>query len=163
MLWLRDFLPKDLPHSRVLLFGYNANLAFESSTAGVEEQAGNLLNKLKWKRRDAEKRPLLFVCHSLGGIVVKKALVEAKLNSTYSQSRCREEAHHDRGQGPRRKGTSREEGGRQKDGSRVGREEEANQGEEGDLLFLHLQSAQASAPGHRYLEPCHVDSELVRQ
>ena len=36
-LWLRDFLPKTLPAARVLLFSYNANVAFETSTAGVRE------------------------------------------------------------------------------------------------------------------------------
>ena len=49
-LWLRDFLPTELPTARVLLFGYNSNLAFETSTAGVFEQAENLLNRLKSKR-----------------------------------------------------------------------------------------------------------------
>lgn len=50
-LWLRDFLPEQLPNARVLLFGYNSNVAFETSTAGVREQAENLLNRLKAKRR----------------------------------------------------------------------------------------------------------------
>jgi hypothetical protein len=48
---LKDFLPKKLPTARILLFGYNANVAFETSTAGVREQAENLLNRLKGKRR----------------------------------------------------------------------------------------------------------------
>lgn len=71
-LWLRDFLPKDLPNARVLLFGYNSNVAFETSIAGVREQALNLLNRLKLKRGDAVDRPIIFVAHSLGGIVVKR-------------------------------------------------------------------------------------------
>lgn len=50
-LWLKDFLPEQLPNARVLLFGYNSNVAFETSTAGVREQAENLLNRLKAKRR----------------------------------------------------------------------------------------------------------------
>lgn len=50
-LWLRDFLPEQLPNARVLLFGYNSNVAFGTSTAGVREQAENLLNRLKAKRR----------------------------------------------------------------------------------------------------------------
>ncbi|KAK3190887.1 hypothetical protein K4F52_003204 [Lecanicillium sp. MT-2017a] len=68
---------------RVLLFGYNSNVAFETSILGVREQAENLLNRLKLKRRDAPDRPIAFVAHSLGGIVVKQALVETKLNATY--------------------------------------------------------------------------------
>jgi hypothetical protein len=50
-LWLRDFLPQQIPKARVLLFGYNSNIAFETSIAGVREQAENLLNRLKAKRR----------------------------------------------------------------------------------------------------------------
>ncbi|KAA6411567.1 MAG: hypothetical protein FRX48_04847 [Lasallia pustulata] len=86
-LWLRDFLPPQLPSARVLLFGYNANVAFETSIAGVHEQAINLLNRIASKREHAEERPIVFVAHSLGGIVVKRALVEAKLDDSYKSIR----------------------------------------------------------------------------
>ncbi|MCJ1243623.1 hypothetical protein MMC30_000820, partial [Trapelia coarctata] len=86
-LWLRDFLPQQLPNARILLFGYNSNVAFNTSTAGVEEQAGSLLNKLSFKRVDTEDRPTIFVAYSLGGIIVKKALVAAKLDDTYKAIR----------------------------------------------------------------------------
>ncbi|MCJ1240785.1 hypothetical protein MMC14_008789 [Varicellaria rhodocarpa] len=86
-LWLRDFLPSKLPSARVLLFGYNANVAFETSIAGVREQAINLLNRVASKREEAEERPIVFVAHSLGGIIVKRALVEAKLDDSYKSIR----------------------------------------------------------------------------
>lgn len=86
-LWLRDFLPLKLPSARVLLFGYNANVAFETSIAGVQEQAINLLNRIASKREEAEERPIVFVAHSLGGIIVKRALVEAKLDDSYKSLR----------------------------------------------------------------------------
>jgi hypothetical protein len=82
-LWLRDFLPRRLPRARILIFGYNSNVAFETSTAGVIEQAENLLNRLKSRRANAPNRPLIFICHSLGGIVAKRALVHSRLDSTY--------------------------------------------------------------------------------
>ena len=72
---------------RILLFGYNSNVAFETSIAGVREQAVNLLNRLASKREDAEERPIIFVAHSLGGIIVKRALVEAKLDDSYKAIR----------------------------------------------------------------------------
>jgi hypothetical protein len=78
---LRDFLPLKLKNVRILLFGYNSNVAFETAAAGVREQALNLLNKLACKREDAEERPIIFIAHSLGGIIVKRALVEAKLDN----------------------------------------------------------------------------------
>lgn len=66
-LWLRAFLPRQLPSARVLLFGYNANVAFQTSVAGVREQGINLLNRLALKREEAEERPIIFIAHSLGG------------------------------------------------------------------------------------------------
>ncbi|KAI9720649.1 MAG: hypothetical protein M1812_002829 [Candelaria pacifica] len=86
-LWLRDFLPERLPRARVLLYGYNSNVAFSSSSAGVREFADNLLERLYYKRKKAPSRPVIFVCHSLGGIIVKEALVEAKRNRNYNSIR----------------------------------------------------------------------------
>ncbi|SLM33335.1 P-loop containing nucleoside triphosphate hydrolase [Lasallia pustulata] len=82
-LWLRDFLPPQLPSARVLLFGYNANVAFETSQAGVREQAINLLNRLASKREQAEARPIVFVAHSLGGILFQRAFFEATLLDSF--------------------------------------------------------------------------------
>lgn len=76
-----------LPNARILLFGYNSNVAFETSIAGIRELAVNLLNRLPDKRKDAEERPIIFVTHNLGGIVVKRALVEATLDYTYKHIR----------------------------------------------------------------------------
>ena len=71
-LWLRDFLPRQLPEARILLFGYNSNVVLNTSTAGVHEQATNLLNRVMLRRKNATERPIIFVAHSLGGIIVKK-------------------------------------------------------------------------------------------
>ncbi|KAK4896822.1 hypothetical protein LTR27_005419 [Elasticomyces elasticus] len=85
-LWLKDFLPREVPTARIMIFAYNANVAFESSTAGVLEQADNLLNRLRHKRRRAklDNRPIIFVAHSLGGIMVKRALIKARQDDLYA-------------------------------------------------------------------------------
>ncbi|KAI0908384.1 hypothetical protein F4823DRAFT_599089 [Ustulina deusta] len=84
-LWLGDFLPKRVPQARICLFGYNSNVAFGSSSAGVREQGENVLNHLEQIRADNPCRPLIFICHSLGGLIIKRALVHAKADATYKQ------------------------------------------------------------------------------
>jgi len=49
-MWLKDFLPDDLPNARIMLFGYNANVAFEPSASGIHDQAEDLLGKLDLER-----------------------------------------------------------------------------------------------------------------
>ena len=46
-LWLRDFLPARVPSARIFLFGYNSNVAFQTASSGVREQAENLLDRLE--------------------------------------------------------------------------------------------------------------------
>ncbi|ERF72769.1 hypothetical protein EPUS_09197 [Endocarpon pusillum Z07020] len=87
-MWLQDFLPTRLPDARIFLFGYNSNVAIETSTAGVNEQAENMLNRLSFERKNVpSQRPIIFIAHSLGGIIVKRALVEAKLDDKYQSVR----------------------------------------------------------------------------
>ena len=72
--WISEFLPSQLPNARVFSYGYDSQIVRSSSVAGIPEFAGNLLAWLKLRRSsESEKqRPLLFICHSLGGIIVKK-------------------------------------------------------------------------------------------
>ncbi|KAF8541724.1 hypothetical protein BDD12DRAFT_790429 [Trichophaea hybrida] len=80
--WPEQLLPKSIPSARILLFSYNSNVFFGVSNATIRHHADSLLDRLHGKRmEDMEKnRPILFVCHSLGGLLVKQALVNAKAN-----------------------------------------------------------------------------------
>jgi hypothetical protein len=51
-MWLEDegFLPTQIPNARIMLFGYNSNVAFASSNAGLVHQATNLLFLLDRRR-----------------------------------------------------------------------------------------------------------------
>lgn len=53
VLWLRDpdYLPRASPNARILLFGYNSKVAFDTTIAGVMDVARDLLNRLKSARR----------------------------------------------------------------------------------------------------------------
>ena len=85
-LWLRDLLPAEIPSARIMTFGYDSALAFSNSVSGIEHKALDLLNRLSAKRNDdTHRRPIVFICHSLGGIVVKKALILAHERSSYSE------------------------------------------------------------------------------
>ncbi|KAH6967564.1 hypothetical protein EDB82DRAFT_435121 [Fusarium venenatum] len=72
--WLEDLLPESIPRCRVMTFGYDSKLAFSKSQSGVEAFAQDLLNRLRVVRSSSEA---IFIAHSLGGIVVKKALIIA--------------------------------------------------------------------------------------
>ena len=81
-LWLRDFLPDQVPGARVFSFGYPSEVAFTTAKGKLLDFARSLLESLK-SRRLGERlqcRPLIFVCHSMGGIVVKQALITARLD-----------------------------------------------------------------------------------
>jgi len=75
-LWLRDFLPLQIPEARILTNGYDSVVAFSKSSADVDDFARDLLQRLKSVRKAAEERarPLFFICHSLGGILFKQAI-----------------------------------------------------------------------------------------
>ncbi|KAJ4365588.1 hypothetical protein N0V83_008208 [Neocucurbitaria cava] len=92
--WLQDsdLLPKSLSRARVLTFGYNATVAAllgKTSSDRIMQHAHTLVAELVADREleDASQRPIIFICHSLGGIVVKRALA-------YSASRTSKLVHH---------------------------------------------------------------------
>lgn len=74
-LWLEDedLLPASFPKARIMTYGYDSVLAF-TSPAGLESFARDLLKRLRILRASAEARtrPLVFVAHCLGGLLVKK-------------------------------------------------------------------------------------------
>jgi hypothetical protein len=90
-MWLQDLLPDKISQARIMTFGYNANLARNFSTLEIRDHSRALLGALRDKRDSAEEttRPIIFVCHSLGGIVVKQALRIATNEERY---RCIAEA-----------------------------------------------------------------------
>ncbi|KAJ5129845.1 uncharacterized protein N7515_005884 [Penicillium bovifimosum] len=98
--WLSDlaFLPKYIPRARVLVWGYNASIASWNgktpSSDRVLQHAQTMVSQLEADRdlEDAAERPIIFLCHSLGGIIVKRALAYAesrpKLAHIYSIYTC---------------------------------------------------------------------------
>lgn len=77
--WLGDpeMLPKNMSNARILSFGYDASAtAFFGRTSSdtILQHAHTLVAELVADRQleGAVNRPIIFICHSLGGIVVKR-------------------------------------------------------------------------------------------
>lgn len=101
--WLRDLLPEDIPDARIMTFGYDANV-IGSSMNTFKDSAQLLLQHLLLKRdpelvcgstmkvlkeknlflnfnpKIPSSRPILFICHSLGGLVAKQACIPSMIS-----------------------------------------------------------------------------------
>ncbi|KAK4443582.1 Inversin [Podospora aff. communis PSN243] len=78
--WPADLVPLTVPNSRILTYGYDTKIRHwiqgPVSKISVYDHAKDFLSCLEARRHNAEERcrPILFVAHSLGGIVTKEAL-----------------------------------------------------------------------------------------
>ncbi|KAL2800599.1 hypothetical protein BJX66DRAFT_332162 [Aspergillus keveii] len=88
--WPESLLPATIPNARVLTFGYDAYVTDwlnVVSISRVGNHAMNLITALAtWREQDdTNDRPILFVCHSLGGIVCQDAQAPAYAITTSQQ------------------------------------------------------------------------------
>lgn len=111
MTWPKDLLPKDIPDSRIFLFGYDSGIIHRGPVAQTEihSDADDICSKLSTERsktntvrapspighpksdgltdlivQNQEDRPIIFVSHSLGGLVAAQALVHGDQRSENS-------------------------------------------------------------------------------
>ncbi|KAG0153396.1 hypothetical protein PDIDSM_5249 [Penicillium digitatum] len=78
--WLDTELLQRIPRARVLLYNYGDLCDDKIDTLGKR-----LLNQLHTKRKhEPSRRPIFFICHSTGGLVVKAALAMASREPSQS-------------------------------------------------------------------------------
>ena len=71
--WPRDLLPRDCSTARILVWGYDSHITkgYSSSNKGnIFAHSKDLLYSLR--RDKPPRRPIIFVAHSLGGLIVKE-------------------------------------------------------------------------------------------
>jgi len=81
--WPSALLKQDIPNARILSFGYDADvIGFWNpvSNSRLSNHAENMVGGLvrKRERTNTQKRKILFVAHSLGGLVVEDAMTHSR-------------------------------------------------------------------------------------
>ncbi|ODM19337.1 hypothetical protein SI65_05955 [Aspergillus cristatus] len=73
--WLgdEDMLPRDIPNCRVLVYNHGGS-------GSIMGAATELVESLVHNRRSesSTERPIMFICHSVGGIIAKQAIIHSK-------------------------------------------------------------------------------------
>ncbi|OTA54770.1 hypothetical protein K449DRAFT_426090 [Hypoxylon sp. EC38] len=75
-MWIRDELPRSMPDTRFSIYGYDTTLVRSNSFQSIEDLAASLIDHIKASVLTlSTAKPLLFLAHSLGGIILKEAFV----------------------------------------------------------------------------------------
>ncbi|CAH0046161.1 unnamed protein product [Clonostachys solani] len=75
-MWIRDEIPRCIPGVRTIVYGYDSNLINTTSFQTIKDIARCFVHQLDpggWNLESA--KPLVFLAHSLGGLVLKQAIV----------------------------------------------------------------------------------------
>lgn len=78
-MWLRDSLPYDLtsettnkPMARIMIYGYESDVVNSSNMQNLEDLATTLHNNLLAIATGSKLKPIIFLGHSLGGLIIKQ-------------------------------------------------------------------------------------------
>jgi hypothetical protein len=76
-MWLRDSLPQSAAGVQVFLYGYDAEFRDVDGPTSVESIAISLISGLRGIGQSSlSAKPVVFLAHSLGGLVLKQCLIE---------------------------------------------------------------------------------------
>ncbi|EXA30664.1 hypothetical protein FOVG_17961 [Fusarium oxysporum f. sp. pisi HDV247] len=80
--WLsdKDMLPSELPEARIMSYCYNSQwIGDDAVRSSLEGVAAKLLRSLGDKRKKCSDRPIIFIGHCLGGLVMQQAYLSLHL------------------------------------------------------------------------------------
>ncbi len=83
-MWLADKLPGNWPRARIMLYGYRSSIRDTGSRQTLLDVSKTFHNALINMRKSPNRSrhiPLVLLAHSLGGLVVKQALVNLSKHS----------------------------------------------------------------------------------
>ncbi|KAL2221578.1 hypothetical protein M432DRAFT_587555 [Thermoascus aurantiacus ATCC 26904] len=92
LFWPKEWLPKetDINTARIWSFGYNSQFSSNRDILRIMDFARTLLYDMKFSVRDGNSKmkvgqvPIIFIAHSMGGLIVKKACILGQNDSQYS-------------------------------------------------------------------------------
>lgn len=76
-MWIRDELPRSVPGTRTIVYGYKSELIGSESFQTISDIALSFIHQLKtggWNLISSKQ--IVFLAHSLGGLVLKDAIVQ---------------------------------------------------------------------------------------
>ncbi|GME25839.1 ankyrin repeat-containing protein [Neofusicoccum parvum] len=76
-MWLRDALPRDLPQARIFICGLDVDSVNSKSWGNITDlgtEFRDMINQLR-PSKIGPPRPLVLIGHSLGGLIVKEAVI----------------------------------------------------------------------------------------
>ncbi|KAF8538615.1 hypothetical protein BDD12DRAFT_805984 [Trichophaea hybrida] len=78
-MWLQDFLPHDIKKIRIMTYGYDTNLSRSGIGDRMSDYVKHMIQQLEIVRGSSEgrNRPIIFLGHSLGGILILQSKIIA--------------------------------------------------------------------------------------
>jgi hypothetical protein len=76
-LWLYDDLPQYVSESRIFPNEYNSTAVYGKDRDTFNGKANELLKAIRIERDEVESRPIPLLGHSMGGLLIKQALINA--------------------------------------------------------------------------------------
>ncbi|TGJ83087.1 hypothetical protein E0Z10_g5673 [Xylaria hypoxylon] len=86
--WLQDLLPKHVRNARIMSISYTSGAQSSKYTSDVFVFVDQMLERVMGARTTSQEiaRPIIFICHGLGGVIFKQVLNEAHENNRYASA-----------------------------------------------------------------------------